>query len=141
MPSGELRCCVDTSAWIEYFRNTSHPIVAVTRELVTAARVCLADVVVGELFHGARLPRERVILDEVAATIPVLSGTPATWKMAGQVAAEARTRGKTLHLIDCYLARLAIDHHVAVLTCDRHFETLQALLPQLSVHCVSATHA
>lgn len=139
MPSGELTC-VDTSAWIEYFRNTSHPIVAITRELVTAARVCLADVVVGELFQGARVSRERAILEEVSDTIPMLSGTPTTWKTAGQLAAEAKTRGKTLHLIDCYLARLAVDHHVAVLTCDRHFETLQTLLPHLSVHCVSATH-
>jgi predicted nucleic acid-binding protein len=139
MPSGELTC-VDTSAWIEYLRNTSHPIVAVTRELVTAARICLADVVVGELFQGVRIPRERAILEEFADTIPVVSGTPATWKMAGQLAAEARARGKTLHLIDCYLARLALDHQVAVLTCDRHFETLQALLPHLSVQCVSATH-
>ena len=77
MPSGELTC-VETSAWIEYLRNTSHPIVAVTRELVTAARVCLADVVVGELFQVVRVPRERAILEEVADTISVLSGTPAT---------------------------------------------------------------
>jgi len=140
MPPAELTC-VDTSAWIEYFRNTPHPIVGLIRDLVAAARVCVADVVVGELFQGVRAPRERAILDVFADTIPVVAGTPAAWKAAGQLAAGARARGKTLHLIDCYLARLASEHRLAVLTCDRHFETLQTLVPHLSVQCVlSSSH-
>lgn len=138
MPNADLTC-VDTSAWIEYLRDSRHPVVQVTRELLVAARVCVADVVLGELFQGVRSPREQAIIEEFAQTLPILSGTPLTWKAAGQLAADARRHGKTLHLIDCYLASLVRERHAPFLTCDRHFEALQSLLPQLHIHLVSAT--
>ena len=132
MPNANLTC-VDTSAWIEFFRDRPHPIVSVTRELLLRAQVCLADVVIGELFQGVKTPREQAILEEVVETLPVIAGTPATWQTAGELSAHARTRGKTLHLVDCYLAALAVEHHLIVLTCDRHFEILAPFLPRLQV--------
>ena len=136
MPNDDLTC-VDTSAWIEYLRDSRHPVVQATRELLVAARVCVADVVLGELFQGVRSSREQAIIEEFAQTLPVLSGTPSTWKAAGQLAADVRARGKTIHLIDCYLASLAKERHVSFLTCDHHFEVLQSRLPHLQIHLVS----
>lgn len=136
MPPAELTC-VDTSAWIEYLRGSPHPVVKQTRELVLAARVCLADVVVGELFQGVRHARERTIVEEIVETLPLLTGTVGTWKAAGHLSARLRAAGQTIHLIDCYLASLAQEHGVAVLTCDGHFTRLHAVLPHLMVHVVS----
>ena len=132
MPNANLTC-VDTSAWIEYFRDRPHPIVAVTRDLLLRAQVCLADVVIGELFQGVKTPRERAILEEVVDALPLVAGTPATWQAAGELSAHARIRGKTLHLIDCYLAALAVEHRFTILTCDRHFEILLPFLPRMQV--------
>src|SRR3989338_3893812 len=100
MPTANLTC-VDTSAWIEYLRDSAHPATEATRELLTRAQVCLADVVVGELFQGGGSAREQRILEEFASTLPVLAGAHQTWKAAGTLAARARAGGKTLHLIDC----------------------------------------
>lgn len=132
MPNVE-QTCVDTSAWIEFFRDRPHPVVQVTRELLRHAQVCLADVVIGELFQGVRTSRERAIIEECVKTLPTLSGTPAIWQRAGTVSAHARARGKTLHLIDCYLATLAEEHGAQLVSCDRHFELLQPFLPRLVV--------
>lgn len=132
MPNAE-RTCVDTSAWIEFFRDRPHPVVQVTRELLFSAQACLADVVIGELFQGVRTPRERAAIQECVDTLPLLSGSPATWQAAGSLSSHARTRGKTFHLIDCYLATLAVEHGVRLLTCDHHFQELQPLLPRLEI--------
>lgn len=137
MSPGELTC-VDSSAWIEYLRNSKHPVVPRTQELLLAAQVCVADVVIGELFQGVRSLRERAILEEVVETLPVIAGTPQTWKAAGHLAARARSQGKTLHLIDCYLASLAQERGVAFLTCDGHFGILHAILPHLQVQLIVA---
>ena len=132
MPNAELTC-VDTSAWVEFFRDRPHPVVQITRDLLMRAQVCLADVVIGELFQGVRTPRERAAIEECVETLPTLSGKPQTWQEAGLLSAQARTRGKTLHLVDCYLAALAAEHHVQLLTCDRHVEHILPLLPRLEV--------
>lgn len=132
MPSAELTC-VDTSAWIEFFRDRPHPVVQVTRDLLLRAQVCLADAVVGELFQGVRTPRDGAAIEECVETLPTLSGKPKTWQVAGTLSAQARRRGKTLHLIDCYLAALAVEYQVQFLTCDRHFEIIQPLLPEFKV--------
>ena len=135
MPHAESTC-VDTSAWIEYLRDSRHPAVEATRELIETAHVCVADVVWGELFQGARNAKERAILEECAGTIPVLAGTPRTWQAAGRLAAELRGRGITLHLIDCYLATLVQEHRVALLTCDRHFDAIRRFSPSLHLQLV-----
>ena len=137
MPSAEL-ACIDTSAWIEYLRNSHHPVVLRAQELLLAARVCLADVVVGELFQGARGVRERQILEEFAETLPTISGTPQTWKKAGELSARLKAHGTTVHLIDCYLATLAQEHRVSILTCDHHFTILRTHLSDLHAHVISA---
>ncbi len=137
MPLAES-VCVDTSAWIEYLRDSRHPVASKTREHLLAARVCLADVVIGELFQGVRNHREQLILEEFVDTLPILTGTSQTWKAAGQLAASLKTHGKTLHLIDCYLATLAKEHGVSFLTCDGHFDILRTFLPQLQVQVWAA---
>lgn len=133
MPHDKLTC-VDTSAWIEYLRNSRHPVVAVTRELIGSARVCLLDAVIGELFQGARSAREQGILETFVDVVPVLSGTPQTWQAAGALSARARAAGKTLHLLDCYIATLAAQQHATLLTCDHHFAVIQPLLPHLQLY-------
>ena len=138
MSHAELTC-VDTSAWIEYLRNSKHPVVPRTQELLLVAQVCVADVVIGELFQGVRSQRERAIIEEVVETLPVISGTPQTWKEAGQLAGRARSQGKTVHLLDCYLASLVQERGVAFLTCDGHFGILRAILPQLQVQVIVGT--
>ena len=132
MPNTELTC-VDTSAWIEFFRDRPHPVVQVTRDLLLRAHACMADVVIGELFQGVRTPRERAVIEEVVETLPTLSGRPATWQAAGMLSAQATRRGKTLHLVDCYLAALAVERQVTLLTCDHHFEIAATFLPRLQV--------
>ena len=110
----------------------------ITRVLLLGARVCLADVVIGELFQGVRTAQERAIIEEFTNTLPTLAGTPTMWKAAGQLVVEARGRDRTVHLIDSYLACLAKEHRASLLTCDRHFETFHTFLPQLHIDLISA---
>lgn len=138
MPSADV-VCADTSAWIEYLRDSHHPVVHVTRDLLLTAKVCLADVVIGELLQGVRHTKERAIIEEFITTLPVLSGTTDTWKAAGYLSNQLTLRGKTSSLVDCYLASLAAAHDVAFLTCDRHFHSIQGALPRLQLRLMTGS--
>ena len=63
-------------------------------------------------------------LAEVGHTIMPLLEPPHLWEKAGRLAYQLRKEGKNTHLIDCYLAELAIENHCRLFSLDQHFKII-----------------
>lgn len=119
---------IDTSAWIEYLRKTSHPI---TKEIESALLLNIAvtsQLVLAELIQGARSEKETALIIDLALVAKILKETESTWQQAGFLANKLRKQGKTLSLIDCYLAILAKENKAVILTLDKHFSIIAEFL-------------
>lgn len=118
---------VDTSAWVEYLRATgsrSHH--AVRRLLEDDAKVHTTDVVVMEVFAGARdgehLDRLRRLLSR-CEYVPV-EGL-GDFEQAAALYRTCRRSGETVRaLTDCLIAAVAMRADLAILHADRDFDVL-----------------
>ncbi|MXY40081.1 MAG: PIN domain nuclease [Rhodospirillaceae bacterium] len=115
---------IDTSAWVEFLRDTGSP--ACSRvEALLAGDIATCDMVRMEVFAGARddlhLRRLRGLLAR-AATLPT---TPADYEQAAALYRLCRLRGDTVRkLPDCLIAAVAIRADAAVLHKDTDFDML-----------------
>ena len=118
---------IDTSAWIEYLKKTSHPI---TKEIESALILNVAatcQLVLAELLQGARSEKETDLILDLASVVRILNESESTWQEAGFLSNKLRKQGKTISLIDCYLAVLAKENKAVILTLDKHFSVIDEL--------------
>jgi predicted nucleic acid-binding protein len=128
MKSGTMsaeRILVDTSVWIEYFRNQSAALVGFVTELVKNSQICVPRIVLAELMQGAKSERELSVIGEFMEAFTILDQTDQTWLKAGRLSYELKRKGKNINLADCYIAVLAQENDCAVLTLDRHFKDIR----------------
>ncbi len=115
---------VDTSAWIEFLRDTGSEVcVAVDRLLDSDLAIC--DAVSMEVLAGARSERHLTQLRGLLARTTALPTTPADYDAAASMYRSCRARGETVRkLIDCLIGAVAIRTGVEVLHADVDFSTL-----------------
>lgn len=82
-----------------------------------------------ELVQGAKSEREISTIEDFFDAFTILDQSPETWLKAGKLSRELKIRGKTIHLLDCYIAVIAKENACAVLTLDDHFKEIQRVLP------------
>ena len=119
---------VDTSAWIEYLKRTSHPITKEIESALLFNTAAICQLVLAELIQGAKSEKEIALIMDLVLVVKVLKESESTWQQAGFLANKLRKRGKTISLIDCYLAVLAKENKTIILTLDKHFSTIADLL-------------
>jgi|SRR3989338_4114517 len=119
---------VDTSAWIEYLKRTSHPIAKEIESALLFNTAAICQLVLAELIQGAKSEKEIVLIMDLVLVVKVLKESESTWQQAGFLANKLRKRGKTISLIDCYLAVLAKENKAMILTLDKHFSMIADLL-------------
>lgn len=118
---------VDTSAWIEWIRNSSHPVVARLEHLLEGrGDLAITEVVLMEVLAGApsgeALARVRSQL--IALPILRLEGV-ADFEQAARVYRACRDAGRTVrNQLDCLIAIPTIRHGASLLQNDRDFETI-----------------
>ncbi len=127
---------VDTSAWIEFLRDTGSEVcVAVDRVLDDDIAIC--DAVSMEVLAGARDERHLLQLRGLLGRATVLPTTPADYEMAASMYRACRARGETVRrLIDCLIGAVAIRAGAEVLHADADFTAL-ARHTDLRVHPAS----
>lgn len=127
---------IDTSAWIEFLRDTgSAACVEVDRLL--AADISICDPVRMEVLAGARDDSHLRQLRGLLARATVLPTGPADYESAASLYRTCRRRGETVRkLIDCLIAAVAVREDLPVLHTDVDFEVL-ARHTALSVHDAS----
>jgi predicted nucleic acid-binding protein len=126
--SGE-RVLVDTSVWIDYLRGATPAVAERLDRLFSDAEICVPKIVLAELVQGAKSEREVAAVGDFPEAFTIIDQGPDTWLKAGKLARRLRSQGRTIHLIDCYIAVIADENGCSVLTLDEHFREIQKLLP------------
>jgi predicted nucleic acid-binding protein len=115
---------VDTSAWIEFLRDTGSPICQRVDDLL-ASEIATCDVVRMEVLAGARDEQHLQQLRRLLARASTLPTEPVDYDAAAALYRTCRQRGHTVRkLIDCLIAAVAIRGNVPVLHRDADFDIL-----------------
>ena len=129
---------VDSSAWIEFLRDTDSPVCnAVDRLLDADLAVC--DAISMEILAGARDDHHLSQLRGLINRATMLPTTPADFDEAAALYRMCRRRGETVRkLIDCLIAAVAIRAGAELLHADGDFAALERHT-ELRVHTDSSS--
>ena len=118
---------IDTSAWIEFLRDTGSPTCRRVDELLDAD-IVVCDSVRMEVLAGARSEAHLADLRGLLARATVLPTQAVHYEQAAWRYRTARSTGVTVRrLMDCLIAAVAIENGAAVLHADRDFDALAAV--------------
>ncbi len=118
------RIIVDTSAWTEYLRGGSTPLVACVRNCLERDHVAMGDLIYCELMQGIRSSRERQRVAKMLCALPA-------YEMVGFDIAEKaaanyrllRSRGLTVRkTIDVLIATFCTERGFLLVHHDRDFD-------------------
>jgi hypothetical protein len=108
---------IDTSVWIEYFKNTlvqkEH-----MKKLIEERDVIMPDIIAGELLQGAKGQRERTIIEMYYENL-IHPDIASLFIKAGTYSIENRLTDKGVGLIDAAIIVTAIETKAAVWTLDK----------------------
>ena len=117
---------IDTSAWIEFLRDTQSPVCERVDTLL-ASRIATCDAVRMEVLAGARDQEHLEQLRRLLARATLLPTESIDFDTAAAVYRSCRSQGKTVRkLIDCLIAAVAIRANVPVLHMDQDFAAIAA---------------
>ena len=115
---------VDTSAWIEFLRNTGSTVCTLVDELL-GREIAVCDAVRMEVLAGARDESHLLSLRRLLARAVVISTRATDYDDAAALYRRCRRQGETVRkLIDCLIASAAIRAGVPVLHNDTDFDVL-----------------
>ena len=115
---------VDTSAWVEFFRDTGSPTCTRVDELLDG-EVATCDPIRMEVLAGARDESHLNDLRRLLARASVVDLVPGDYEDAAALYRACRRRGETVRkLIDCLISAVAIRAGVPVLQADNDYEVL-----------------
>jgi len=115
---------VDTSAWVEFLRDTGSPVCRSVDELL-GADIATCDPVRMEVLAGARDERHLSDLRRLLARACVVPTEPIDYEEAAALYRVCRRGGATVRkLIDCLIASVAIRADSPILHADAHFEVI-----------------
>ncbi len=91
----------------------------------------IPTVVIGELYYGAansgRVAENTKVIDDLVAWNVILACDTVTAKHYGQIRHQLRVKGRPLPENDIWIAAVAIQHGLTVVTRDAHFQEIAGL--------------
>lgn len=127
---------VDTSAWIEFLRDTGSP-VCVALDRLLDAELAICDAIAMEVLAGARDEHHLNQLRSLLGRAVMLPTTSADYDQAAALYRTCRRRGETVRkIIDCLIAAVAVRADAELLHADADFATLARHTP-LRIHSSS----
>ena len=124
---------IDTSAWIEYLRQTgSRTNFEVRRMLNNDAQIC--DVIRMEILAGARDQQHVTQLEKLLARATTIKTEPVDYDNAAAIYRACRKLGVTIRAqIDCLIAAIAIRTNTRIIHHDSDFDAI-AQVTKLKIH-------
>lgn len=118
---------LDTNTAIALLKREPKPL----RRLTYAGSVYVPSIVLGGLFYGAYtsalVARNVANTDLVARGNTILDCDAATARIYGTIKASLRAKGQPIPDNDIWIAALAIQHQLTLLTRDAHFDRIDSL--------------
>jgi predicted nucleic acid-binding protein len=121
---------VDTSVWVDLFRDRTGTRRARLDEAISGDDVALTRFHQLELLQGALDEREWNLLSGYLDVQDYLECSVESWPRAARIYFDLRRIGKTVRSpIDCCIAQIALEHEVVLLHRDRDFEVIAGVIP------------
>ena len=115
---------VDTSAWVEFLRDTGSE-VCNTVDALLDADIAICDAISMEVLAGARNERHLGELRRLLARATLIPITSADYDEAAALYRRCRSSGETVRkMIDCLIGAVAIRARVPILHSDADFAAL-----------------
>jgi hypothetical protein len=115
---------VDTSAWVEFLRDTTSPVCTRVDELLDG-QIATCDPIRMEVLAGARDESHLNELRRLLARASIIELVSGDYEDAATLYRTCRRRGETVRkLIDCLIGAVAIRADVPVLEADSDFAVL-----------------
>jgi predicted nucleic acid-binding protein len=115
---------IDTSAWVEFLRDTGSP-VCVRVDALLDGDIATCHPIRMEVLAGGRDERHLGALRGLLARASLISTEPTDYEAAAGLYRSCRRRGETVRkLIDCLIAATAIRTSTPVLHSDLDFDVL-----------------
>lgn len=119
----KARITVDTSVWIEYFRNTDpHPLTA----LIESDRVLMPIPSYVELLTGMRADRSQKIT-RLIKYVPMGPAVELVWNQAATWAEEGARTGERFGVADLLIAAIANNEQLPLWSLDQDFARMEGL--------------
>ncbi len=112
---------VDTSIWVDFFRNKTLSTSQKLIQLLDQDRALLTGIVVTELVRGARNALELKTLRDLLKPVPQISTPEETWDFAGVLAYQLSKKGYAIFTVDAIIAAIAIQNQLKLFSGDKHF--------------------
>lgn len=124
---------VDSSAWIEFLRDTGSPTCEEVDRLLDSD-IAISDPILTEVLAGARDERHLHQLRGLLGRAHAVHCGPADFDAAAMLYRRCRRGGETVRrLVDCLIAAVAIRESLSVLHADSDFDALERHT-ELTVH-------
>jgi tRNA(fMet)-specific endonuclease VapC len=121
------RLLLDTNIVIALFARD----LAVAEHLDEAEEVSIASIVLGELYFGARrsgrMKENLARIDEFAVNSAVLGCDAETARYYGEIKNTLREKGRPIPENDIWIAAIALQYDLTLITRDAHFEEVDGL--------------
>lgn len=117
---------VDTSVWVEAFRDGAGNAAAALRDLIDDGQVALAVPVKMELLLGAP-QRQEAQLRRVLSALPCWYTSRDLWRVVEAWIEPATRAGQRFGVVDLLIAAVAQQHRARVWSLDRDFRRFAAL--------------
>ena len=122
-----LRFLLDTNIIIALFAQEA----AVLQQLSQALEVFIPGIVLGELYYGAEKSANAAAniqrVSELAGRSTILACDAETAQHYGQIKNRLRAKGRPLPENDIWIAALALQHGLVLVTRDAHFNEIASL--------------
>jgi predicted nucleic acid-binding protein len=117
---------VDTSVWIDFFRNVeSWEAARLGTALATCEDLAICGPIIMELRLGIASDKAVKEIERLLSPLVYLSTPRKTYCRAADIYRTARSKGKTIrNAMDCLIAACAIENRVQLLQRDRDFLTI-----------------
>ena len=119
---------VDSSAWIGFFRGEK-PFVRAIDALLSEGSVAITGPVLAEVVSGARTRSEFALLSRKLRGLNWLDAPEDIWSLVADTRYALARQGVQAHLIDLVIAHTAHHGRCDLLTSDRDFERIAAIIP------------
>lgn len=122
---------LDTNIIIDIFKND----VGVIQAINTAESLFISSISLGELFYGAynssRLTSHLKETKEVSKSINVLAVGKTTADHYGKIKTQLRKKGRPVPENDIWIAAIAMQFDLTLITKDKHFSEIEGLKLEL----------
>jgi hypothetical protein len=128
---------VDTSAWLDYLKGITSPVVTKLTEVMDRqVAFGITGVIYQEILQGAETEKDFALLEEYFGTQRFFHPRDPveTHRNAAALYARCRRRGVTPRsTVDCLIAQVAIEHELQLLHSDRDFLAMARVIHELKI--------